>query len=534
MPPLPGEERLLTVFADVHYYFSPPSPRPLLHRFDKGSYLYVYHDATQNTARVEIANNPGFPEQDAFAGSLGTALLRNSDKFPTLFTLTVNTQRQSTSTESPSNEWSLPSGHPQDHSGALHRLHTLDIYFWTLEDARLFLSTAQQILSPSQVDIIAAQPPAHTSPVSTVVQQLENVAISDPGYQNSYQGRGTTDPMTLPPPPPSSAPPTHSTMPLTPPATQPQAAPVAVLGKTVQQPQTKHQEQQAENYTPLAYNPAAPAAPEPIQHREKTPPPADGATGNGLAAVAARDQAAYAAAPHPFGFSGPPQGGHSQVQDYRHAHERQSPYVSPPLTAGLIAPTAISPPPSQGGSRSFAPPPSAPPPTAQIGVLGYTPQPPPKEPIPGVYRQQTFGAPPTPDTYNQNQKQIQQQATPNYGQPPQQLPPGSPYGQQQQYSPQTQAQTQALQQQQQQQPPPPPPIGGYSDYSYKQPQAAPTNVYDIHNQVYRPTENEHRHHQRRGSGSFTPTDKKTGKITENAIRVEKGVNRFLKKLEKKL
>lgn len=55
-------------FADIHSYFEEPSPKPIHHRFDKGSYLYVYHDATQHKSRIEVANNPGSPDQDAFNG----------------------------------------------------------------------------------------------------------------------------------------------------------------------------------------------------------------------------------------------------------------------------------------------------------------------------------------------------------------------------------------------------------------------------------------------------------------------------------
>ena len=43
------------------------------------------------------------------------------------------------------------------------------------------------------------------------------------------------------------------------------------------------------DFAPMAYNPAAPPAPEPIAHREKTPPPPDAADGTGLAAAAAAD-----------------------------------------------------------------------------------------------------------------------------------------------------------------------------------------------------------------------------------------------------
>jgi len=69
-----GEERLLTVYADVHSYFNTPSPRPLDHRFDKGSYLYLYGDKCGNGGRIEIANHVGKPEQDAFSGSEHAAL----------------------------------------------------------------------------------------------------------------------------------------------------------------------------------------------------------------------------------------------------------------------------------------------------------------------------------------------------------------------------------------------------------------------------------------------------------------------------
>ena len=55
-------------FADVHYYFDAPSPRPLHHRFDKASYVYLYRDTTTRQGRLEIANYANTPEQDAFTG----------------------------------------------------------------------------------------------------------------------------------------------------------------------------------------------------------------------------------------------------------------------------------------------------------------------------------------------------------------------------------------------------------------------------------------------------------------------------------
>jgi hypothetical protein len=55
-------------FADVHYYFNPPNSKPLHHRFDKASYVYLYHDAINKRGRLEIANHAGTADQDAFTG----------------------------------------------------------------------------------------------------------------------------------------------------------------------------------------------------------------------------------------------------------------------------------------------------------------------------------------------------------------------------------------------------------------------------------------------------------------------------------
>ena len=55
-------------FADIHYYLNPPISRPLHHRMDKGSYVYLYHNSQGRTCRLEVANAAGTPEQDAFDG----------------------------------------------------------------------------------------------------------------------------------------------------------------------------------------------------------------------------------------------------------------------------------------------------------------------------------------------------------------------------------------------------------------------------------------------------------------------------------
>jgi hypothetical protein len=61
----------------VHYFYSPPTTKPPHHRFDKGSYIYLFEDANQGRARLEIANNPGTEDQDAFTGCKNCRVHRN-------------------------------------------------------------------------------------------------------------------------------------------------------------------------------------------------------------------------------------------------------------------------------------------------------------------------------------------------------------------------------------------------------------------------------------------------------------------------
>ena len=57
-----------TSFGDVHYFYGPETQSPRHHRFDKGSYVYLFENANDGRARVEIANHPGTDDQDAFDG----------------------------------------------------------------------------------------------------------------------------------------------------------------------------------------------------------------------------------------------------------------------------------------------------------------------------------------------------------------------------------------------------------------------------------------------------------------------------------
>ncbi|OBT76012.1 hypothetical protein VF21_03523 [Pseudogymnoascus sp. 05NY08] len=230
----PGEEVTATLFADVHYFYGPPTAKPPHHRFDKGSYLYLYENASQRRARIEVANSAGTPDQDAFDGPLDNVLITYDHKHPTLLTITIDAFPP-LPPQSPT-DFRLPTYDPRNENKYLYRLHTIDIYLYTPADATLLLTTLQRLLPSNHLAIAGAvlPPPPHAQAMSPIVQQLENIAIRE----HSPQFAG----------PPTSTPPA---------STSPQAP---------------------QSFAPLAYNPAAPAAPETIAHREKTPPPPDAGT----------------------------------------------------------------------------------------------------------------------------------------------------------------------------------------------------------------------------------------------------------------
>ncbi|PCG96552.1 Hypothetical protein PENO1_067680 [Penicillium occitanis (nom. inval.)] len=465
MPPFPGEDRLLTLFADVHYYFTNPTPNPTYHRFDKGSYLYVYHDAARGSARLEIANNPGTNDQDAFQGALDHVHMVHSTRFPTLVTVTVGSQVENSpvSAHSPvgnQDAWLLPFTDPRDQSKHNYRLHTLDIYFWTVEDADQFLDAAARVLQPQQLesDRQVQQPQTVPEPaVSRVVEQLENVAITDPAYQNGQTRDSRAEPQ--------------------PAATQPAKA-------------------ESTDFTPLAYNPAAPAAPEPIKHREKTPPPEDAADGTGLVAAAVADETQHylpgqAAA-----------GSFSHPQAYANPSLAQYGYSSPPPSAGLPGPpsyTAVpvaSPPPTQAGGMTFAAPP--------------------QNPNAHLFSQDSF-----------NPQQQHASIAHHHPHHPQ-------------YADYLQSQTQTHAQGHATSPPEDERVaiaGGYSNYSYSQPiqqqYGAMSTEYDIHNHIYIPTEAELKGSSKHSSHNSKSSSRGT-KIEAGLGRMDSKVNGFLKRIEKRI
>jgi hypothetical protein len=82
---------------------------------------------------------------------------------------------------------------------------------------------------------------------------------------------------------------------------------------------------------------------------------------------------------------------------------------------------------------------------------------------------------------------------------------------------------------------PTPPVGGYSNYQYGQQGQRPVSgsggqdPYNVHGQVYRPAETEHVSHHK---PSRTPTS--ASHKPSNAEKLEKGVGRLFKKIEKKI
>ncbi|KAH6853942.1 hypothetical protein B0I37DRAFT_360734 [Chaetomium sp. MPI-CAGE-AT-0009] len=175
----PGEEHVATLYGDIHYFYGPPTQNPPHHRFDKCSYVYLFEDANQGRARIEIANHPGTEDQDAFDGYLDKVHLRYSYKHTCLVTLTVGEVQGN-------DEWHLPTFDPHNQNKYHYKLHSLDIYFWMPQDAVQFLNGIRRVLPPAQCEILdePGPPPRHEAEVSSVVQKLEQAAISD---SNSLQ-----------------------------------------------------------------------------------------------------------------------------------------------------------------------------------------------------------------------------------------------------------------------------------------------------------------------------------------------------------
>ena len=412
----------------------------------------------------------------------------------------------------------------------------------------------KKLLPSSQLDVAeldSEEPEPYHEPtkedqpataMSPMVQNLENLAVTD-RYNDQQQQTAVSPSLSfashnLSPPPPggSMRQQIHSPSPA-----------ISDLSSQHGRQASLPSKPQSTDFTPMAYNPSAPAAPEPIAHREKTPPPEDGTGGTGLSQAARHDQGYVPGAP--------PQGGYQPGQGV------------PVSFGGGYA----SPPPHQPGYHS--PPPAS---------------------VSGAYTPHTFhgavtsggvhGQPPSatgyqspyPQSAHQDQRSSITSTTPSFG-------PGAPSATMQGHNHSVAAEHYVPQQAGSQQPvmtpgsqfyeslgqssrplahvrpqyadylssgsipvqsqytpatsTPNPPMGGYSQYSYGQVQAQAQpppqaqNAYAVHQQVYRPTEAEAgTHHHKKASRSSTTDNRKAS----TADKVEKRVGSLFKRIEKKI
>lgn len=389
-------------------------------------------------------------------------------------------------------------------------------------------------------------PAEHRDSMSPVVQQLEKTAIS-PQFTPRAESIASQRSMPGPPTPATSGAGTNSSN------SPPQVAAGA-----------------------MAYNPAAPSAPEPHVHREKTPPPPDASQGTGLTKAMNYDAVPqYAGVPHAYQNSNQPT---PQYAYFPGVSQQPTPpsFQDPPSqnTPPQRPYSGPMPPPPNGPSPaheqhqhtpSFAPPQSA---------QNLQPTSPPTHQQ-DFHRQSSFGGPPTnqyasyptanrapsfgpnavaspgmpQQSYGYGQQPPTPSAPPAYamhtplqspGLPPPphgQLPPPPP----QQYQPQSHVQSQVTQQ------------FGYSSYDYtatQQSQAHALNQYggytgDMHTQLYRPTAEEEAFHHASHGGSHGgkghgaghgPTvlqqPEKKGMVETHMDKYEKKMSGFLRKFDK--
>lgn len=214
-------------------------------------------------------------------------------------------------------EWHLPTYDARNETIYHYKLHSLDAYFWTPQDALQFVNGVRRVLPPSQVEVMdEPAPPPQPAGMSSVVQQLERAAVSDPQYRPGAST--TTSQRPIPPGAVSTASPDAPGA--LPPPPPPQG-----------------------NFVPMAYNPAAPAAPETIRHREKTPPLDDDPL-NPLAVAVAHDYHKQPFTPGLPPLSQP--GGGPGVTSPGLPPPQQSALQRPattPMHAGLASPLGPSP-----------------------------------------------------------------------------------------------------------------------------------------------------------------------------------------------
>jgi hypothetical protein len=372
-------------------------------------------------------------------------------------------------------QWHIPAFDLSHQHKYLYKIHSLDLYLWTINDAAKLLDLIKRILPQPHLHITEADTiPEHQGSMSPVVQQLENMAIHTPPHARAAS--------------------TISDM-----STQ------SRRGHTPETPRTIPLQTLVSTPVPgsfAPYNPAAPSAPEPIAHREKTPPPIDAGSGTGLAAAATHEQPGhYTTAgaqynPHQNVLPGPPQRSTSLGAFL----------PPPPQSMG-------SPHPGIQAAHSFAGPPGS-----------YHAQQQPQTQFATYPQHQSAHYPQSPGFSMHTHTQ-----SPGIPSTPSQLAAYSNHTPLQ--SPGFAAQATPVQS------PglPPSSHGGFSNYTYA-PQAlqtVPAEAFGIHSQAYRPTELEAAAHGHGHEHSQQGAVRRRG-FEERLKKTEKGVGRFLRKLDQKM
>ncbi|EPQ62022.1 hypothetical protein BGT96224_3385, partial [Blumeria graminis f. sp. tritici 96224] len=221
--------------ADVHYSYGPPNKTSSHDRFDKASLVCLVENATIRRARIEIISQSGLANNNLLDGCkyLDRVRVHYSYSHSNLLTLYVD--------QCEGQDWYRPV-HDEGHdSDFLHELHTVDLYFWKHLDAIQLLDGIRRVVPPDQIKILD-EPDIpliiHNPTDQRLTLEPENLTSPN----STHRLRDTQKPHLVFPRPPISATPPNCLLP---------------------------------SHTPLAYDPAAPAAPEKIFHREKTPPPED-------------------------------------------------------------------------------------------------------------------------------------------------------------------------------------------------------------------------------------------------------------------
>jgi len=504
--------------ADIRYVFSQPGQKPVHDRFEKESHISLFHDLIEDRARLEIAYSTGTKHSNLFSGrpyvysaskdrsnphflALKDVKIAYTCKKPHVFVVSIPDYAHQDQ-----RHWRIPHLDVRNETMYMYPVRSLDVYLWMPTDATEFIASLVKVL-PSEALVVLDEPPLQQALVSPVIQRLEQVVINTPTEPHYPRTESTSTSRSIP----FSAP------------------------SNLSDPFVSEIRSAAEHAPIASYNPAAPAAPEPIAHREKTPPPPDGAAGTGLAAAAMHEQGTPAPA--------------SAFQRLMPAWQYQpstpsflnnqpfSPWVNPPVMhLPLPPPPQMTIVPVQ--EYAFAPPPQTrnlakaansfvPPPTLPISMLA----PPPQEVLPATSSttRTSFVAPPP--------------SVPSFAPPPTSSPSppsAAPHTPPQQGSTapirtpsSVSSHTNDVVSQHT-----PVPDGGYSTYSYAPStptdQQSPHDAYAIHASVYRPTPED-----MGGAGGFKamgPTKGKKeatpGKLEVKADRLEKGVNKWLKRLDK--